>query len=183
MLKFGFKRDFNQWLNSLGNASDIDTLTELIQFNLAHAAQNAIRCEQARLDISEEMNLVTDAAPFANDGAMDVFLTATHGIDEVMTAQNLDALLFGGATSAGLAARPGYPTVVVPFGFIPNTPAGLPADFNPLPQPFGISFSGSAFEEPTLIRLAYSFEQATRRRHSPPSAPPLRKDGKGNTNQ
>ena len=179
VLKYGFKRDFNAWLASLGNASSIDTLTQLIQFNLAHVAQNAIRYEQARFDISEEMNISIDAARYAHDRAMDIFLTATHGIDEVMNAQGLDALLFGGSSSAGLAARPGYPTVIVPFGFVPNTPAGLPADFNPQPQPFGISFTGSAFDEPTLIRLAYAFEQASHRRTPPASAPPLRKDSKG----
>jgi amidase len=182
VLKYGFKRDFNLWLDSLGARSDIDTLAELIQFNLNHAAQNAIRYEQARLDISEEMDLALDAIRYTQDRAKDILLTATNGIDAVMTTQNLDALLFGGASSAGLAARPGYPTVVVPFGFAPNTPAGLPADFNPLPQPFGISFTGSAFDEPTLIKLAYAFEQATRRRHSPPSAPPLKKDSKGKPN-
>jgi amidase len=179
VLKYGFKRDFNAWLDSLGGASSINTLTQLIQFNLAHAAENAIRYEQARLDISDEMNVTLDAGRYAHDRAMDIFLCATHGIDEVMTAQHLDALLFGGSSSAGLAARPGYPTVIVPFGFVPNTPAGLPAGFNPLPQPYGISFTGSAFDEPTLIRLAYAFEQASQRRVSPASAPPLKKDSKG----
>jgi amidase len=179
VLKYGFKRDFNAWLASLGGASDIDSLTELIQFNLAHAAQNAIRYEQARFDISEEMDVAGDAARYAADRTLDIFLTATHGIDEAMALGDFDALLFGGASSAGLAARPGYPTVIVPFGFIPNEPAEIPADFNPLPQPYGISFTGSAFDEPTLIRLAYAFEQASHRRVSPPGAPPLKKDTKG----
>jgi amidase len=183
VLKYGFKRDFNLWLDSLGSASDIDTLAELMQWNLDHAAQNAIRYEQARFDISEEMDLAADAGRYAMDRARDIFLTATHGIDEVMQAQNLQALIFGGSSSAGLAARPGYPTVIVPFGFVPNTPAGLPADFNPQPQPYGISFTGSAFDEPTLLRLAYAFEQASRRRVSPPSAPPLKKDTRGNQTQ
>ena len=157
VLKYGFKRDFNQWLDSLGDASDIDTLTELMAFNLANAGNNAIKYGQTRFDISQEMNLVADAARYAADRAKDIFLTATHGIDEVMAAQDLDALLFGGASSADLAARPGYPTVVVPFGFVPNVPAGIPAGFNPLPQPYGISFTGSAFDEPTLIKLALRF--------------------------
>jgi amidase len=159
--------------------SDIDTLTELVQFNLANAGRNAIRYEQARIDISEEMDVAADAMRYAADRAMDIFLTATHGIDEVMQAQDLDALLFGGSSSAGLAARPGYPTVIVPFGFIPNVPAGIPPDFDPQPQPYGISFTGSAFDEPTLIKLAFAFEQASQRRVSPPSAPPLKKDSKG----
>jgi amidase len=101
-----------------------------------------------------------------------------------MAAQDLDALLFGGSSSADLAARPGYPTVIVPFGFVPNAPTpALPAGFNALPQPYGISFTGSAFDEPTLIKLAYAFEQATGQRVSPASAPPLKKDVKGNPNR
>jgi amidase len=175
VLKYGFKRDFNLWLQSLGRRSHIDSLAELIRFNRRNAFRNAIRYEQARLDISEEMDLEADKARYEADRARDIFLTATHGIDEVMETENLDALLFGGSSSAGLAARPGYPTVIVPFGFVPNMPPDLPPGFNPLPQPYGISFTGSAFDEPTLLRLAYAFEQATKRRVSPPSAPPLRK--------
>jgi amidase len=112
VLKYGFKRDFNAWLASLGNASDIDTLTELVQFNLANAGRNAIRYEQARIDISEEMDVAADAMRYAADRAMDIFLTATHGIE-------------------------------------------------------------------VMIKLAFAFEQASQRRVSPPSAPPLKKDSKG----
>jgi amidase len=177
VLKYGFKRDFNAWLDSLGDASRIDSLTELIAFNLANADRNAIRYEQARLDISEEMDLAADAARYAADRARDILLTATNGIDATMRAGDFDALLFGGSSSAGLAARPGYPTVIVPFGFIPNEPTPpLPDGFNAGPVPYGISFTGSAFQEATLIKLAYAFEQATKRRESPPSAPPLEHD-------
>jgi amidase len=180
VLKYGFKRDFNAWLDSLGEASDIDTLAQLIQWNVDHAASNAIRYEQARLDISEEMDVAADLARYQADRAKDILLAATNGIDAAMAAGSYDALLFGGASSAGIAARPGYPTVIVPFGFVPNAPAGLPADFDPAPQPYGISFTGSAFDEPTLIRLAYAFEQASQRRVPPDSAPALKKDTKGN---
>jgi amidase len=183
VLKFGFKRDFNLWLDSLGSASDIDSLADLMAFNLANAGNNAIKYGQTRFDISQEMDLAADLARYEADRATDIFLTATHGIDEVMAAENLDALLFGGSSSAGLAARPGYPTVIVPFGFVPNSISGTPAGLNPLPQPYGISFTGSAFDEPTLIKLAYAFEQATRQRVTPASAPPLRKDVKGNPNR
>ena len=181
VLKYGFKRDFNAWLDTLGEASEIDTLAELIEFNLAHAPQNAIRYEQARLDISEEMDVAADFFRYTEDRARDIFLTATHGIDEVMHTESLDALIFGGSSGAGLAARPGYPTVIVPFGFVPNALADLPEGFNPQPQPYGISFTGSAFDEPTLIKLAYAFEQASRRRVPPASAPPLAKTATVNT--
>jgi len=97
-----------------------------------------------------------------------VELTATHGIDEAMKTNRLDALLFPGPSGANLAARPGYPTVIVPFGTVPNAPTPpFPDGFNARPAPFGVSFTGMACSEPELIRLAYAFEQATKRRVAP----------------
>jgi amidase len=89
-----------------------------------------------------------------------------------MKAKHLDALLFPGPSGAAIAAKPGYPTVIVPFGFVPNDPQPpFPAGFDAKPAPFGVSFTGMACSEPTLLRLAYAFEQATHRRVPPPSAP------------
>jgi amidase len=108
-------------------------------------------------------------ARYEADRAKDVYLTGTHGIDEVMKANNLDALLFPGPFGANLGARPGYPTVIVPFGTVPNAPTpAFPEGFNAKPTPFGVSFTGMACSEPTLIRLAYAFEQATKKRVPPP---------------
>ena len=76
----------------------------------------AIKYGQAKLDISDEMDVEKDRARYEADRAKDIRLAATHGIDEVMKAQKLDALLFPGGSGAGIAARPGYPTVIVPFG-------------------------------------------------------------------
>ncbi len=70
---------------------------------------------------------------------------------------------------AAIAAKPGYPTVIVPFGTMPNAPTPpLPAAFDARPAPFGVSFTGTACSEPRLIELAYAFEQATKRRVPPP---------------
>jgi amidase len=89
-----------------------------------------------------------------------------------MAKNHLDALLFPGATGANVAARPGYPTVIVPFGSVPNAPTPpFPEGFKARPAPFGVSFTGTACSEPTLLRLAYAFEQATRRRVPPPDLP------------
>jgi amidase len=99
-------------------------------------------------------------------------LSATHGIDEVMKAHNLDALLFPAASGAAIAAKPGYPTVIVPFATVPNAPTpAFPQGFEARPSPYGVSFTAMACAEPRLIELAYAFEQATRRRVPPPSAP------------
>jgi amidase len=97
-------------------------------------------------------------------------LSRKEGIDAVMDKFNLDALVaptdgpawvtdfidgdhyIGGSSSA--AAVAGYPSVTVPAGFV----FGLPV---------GVSFFGRAWSEPTLIRLAYAYEQATHGRRGP----------------
>lgn len=172
VLKYGMKRDFNAWLASLGSAAPIKTLAELRRWNLAHVKAGAVKYGQAALDISDEMEVEGDSARYQADRARDIALAATHGIDEVMKANRLDAILFPGASGAAIAARPGYPTIIVPFGTIPNAPTPpFPAGFDAKPSPYGVSFTGMACSEPKLIELAFAFEQATRRRIPPPTAP------------
>src|SRR2546427_7499446 len=102
--------------------------------------------------------------------AKDQRLARTEGIDAAMDKLRLDALVAptagpawitdlvdgdhdsGGSSS--LAAVAGYPNINVPLGFV----FGLPV---------GISFFGRAYSEPTLINLAYAFEQATKPRRAP----------------
>ena len=171
-LKYGMKRDFNKWLATLGPTAPVKSLTELREWNIRHTAAGAIRYGQSQLDISDEMNVESDRARYEVDRAKDIDLAGTRGIDAVMKANHLDALLFPGASSAAIAAKPGYPTVIVPFGMVPNAPQPpFPAGFNAKPQPYGVGFTGMACSEPRLIELAYSFEQATKRRAPPPSAP------------
>jgi amidase len=170
--KYGMKRDFNAWLATLGKAAPVHTLTELREWNLAHQSSGSIKYGQAQLDISDEMDLAADKARYQADRARDVALSAKQGIDAVMSSQRLDALLFPGASGAAIAARPGYPTVIVPFGTVPNTPTpAFPEGFDARPAPYGVSFTGSACSEPRLIELAYAFEQASRRRVPPPGLP------------
>jgi amidase len=170
--KYGMKRDFNAWLTSLGPAAPVKTLKELIAWNNAHQKAGAIKYGQSNLDISDEMDLERDRARYESDRAKDIRLGGTHGIDEVMKAERLDALLFPGASGAGIAARPGYPTVIVPFAFVANAPTpAFPAGFNAKPSPYGVSFTGMACSEPRLLELAYSFEQATKKRIPPPMFP------------
>jgi hypothetical protein len=159
-----------------------------------------------------------DRAKYEEDRARDIRLGATTGIDAALKAHNLDALLFPGAASAGIASKPGYPTVLVPFGMVPNVPGNpgggggrgrgqtppSPAGTAPAPPapagttPAAAAPSGppagdgpgdtpsrpaagvrrktaavwrrlpAACSEPTLLRLAYAFEQATKKRTPPP---------------
>ena len=185
VLWYGMKRDFNAFLTSLGDKAPVKTLAELRAFNTAHSNRNAIKYAQTNLDRSDMLDLEKDRAKWQADREKDIRLAGTHGIDEVMKAQKLDALLFPGSSGAGIAAKPGYPTVIVPFGlFVPQPqqggggrggagrgPAPYPEGFTLAPAPYGVSFTGMACSEPRLIELAYAFEQATKRRVKPPIAP------------
>jgi amidase len=172
VLKYGMKRDFNSWLKSLGAAAPVKTLTELREWNTAHVKAGSIKYGQSLLDISDEMDVEKDRARYEADRAKDIRLSGPHGIDEIMKAERLDAILFPGASGAGIAARPGYPTLIVPFALVPNAPTpAFPAGFNAKPGPFGVSFTGMACSEPKLLELAYAFEQATKKRVPPASVP------------
>jgi amidase len=193
VLNYGMKRDFNTWLASLGPAAPVKSLTELREWNTAHERLGAIKYGQAQLDNSDKIDLEKDRAKYEEDRARDIRVFGTNGIDAAMKANNLDALLFPGPGSAGIASKPGYPTVLVPFGMIPNPatnvgaggrggrgvdgrggdaaappPLPLPSGFDPKPQPFGVGFTGGACSEPKLLQLAYAFEQATKKRTPPP---------------
>jgi amidase len=166
VLKYGMKRDFNKWLTSLGPSAPVPTLTALREWNITHTKAGSIKYGQSNLDVSDEMDVVADKARYDADRAKDLDLSATHGIDAAMKANNLDALLFPGPNGAAIAAKPGYPTVIVPFGMVPN--GSLPDTFKAKPAPFGVSFTAMACAEPRLLGLAYAFEQATKRRVPPP---------------
>ncbi len=120
VFKYGMKRDFNKWLESLGAAAPVKSLTELRELNLAHTKAGAIKYGQSQLDISDEMDLQTDRARYEADRAKDLRLAGAEGIDAALKKYNLDALVFPGAGGAAIAAKAGYPTVIVPFGTIPD---------------------------------------------------------------
>jgi amidase len=165
VFKYGMKRDFNAWLASLGGRAPVKTIAELRAWNRAHEAAGTLKYGQAQLDNSDEMDVQGDRARYEADRQKDVALGGREGIDAALTAHRLDALLFPGSAGAALAAKPGYPTVIVPFGMVPNALA--PAGFDARPSPFGVSFTGTACTEGRLLEIAYSFEQATRRRVAP----------------
>jgi amidase len=172
VLKYGMKRDFNKWIESLGGATPVKSLAELRKFNLAHGSAGAIKYGQSQLDISDEMDLDADRARYEADRTKDLRLSGAEGIDGALKKFNLDALVFPGAGGAAIAAKAGYPTVIVPFGTFPNAPAApFPPGFAAKPVPLGVAFTGTACSEPRLIELAYSFERATKRRVPPSTFP------------
>ena len=169
---YGMERDFNRWLASLGAAAPVASLTGLRAWNREHERAGTLKYGQALLDFSDAMDLEAWRTRYETDRAKDVRLAGAHGIDEVMARERLDALLFPGPRGANLAARPGYPTVIVPFGATPpDADPPFPPGFDPAPVPLGVAFTGGACSEPRLVALAYAFEQATRARTPPPGLP------------
>ena len=186
--KYGMKRDFDAWLRSLGDRAPVKTLTELRQWNITHQRAGAIKYGQANLDVSDEMHLQADRERYEADRRKDILLSATRGIDAALEAHKLDALLFPGVSSANIGARPGYPSITVPYAMLPvvqpqsggggggggaggGAGAAFPTGFDPKPAPYGVTFTGTACSEPRLIELAYAFEQATKKRVRPPLFP------------
>jgi amidase len=169
---YGMKRDFNAWLATLGTSAPVHSLTDLRAFNVVNAARGAIKYGQDELDAADAIDLIADRPRYEADRARDVDLAATHGIDEVMAAHHLDALLTWMNTIGSLAGRAGYPSITVPFGWVDNTPnPPFPPGFDAKAGPFGATFTSTACQEPRLIEIAYAFEQATKKRSAPSSTP------------
>lgn len=179
VLLYGFKRDLNNYLATLNASSPSHSLADVIAYNTLHTPQ-ATKYGQ---DLAIQAELFDTSAGSADtvryqaDRAQDLAL-ARGGLDAIYA--DYDAILFPANRGANIAARAGYPSIVVPGGFVANTVnPPFPAGFNALPAPFGVTFSGPAFSEPTLIAFAYAFEQATHHRVAPASAPPLAGDSFG----
>lgn len=149
-----FKSGVNAYLKTLPASYPIRTLADVIAFNREHPEQ-ALRFGQVLLERSNATSGTLTEAAYLNQRAFDLEMSREKGIDAVLREHDLDCLLFPGSEGYGIAARAGYPSVAVPAGY---TSSG---------KPFGVVFTGTAFSEPTLIRSAYTYEQASRLRVPP----------------
>jgi len=167
VLLYEFKEDLNKYLAARGG--QYKTLKDLIEFNDKNAdremqffAQEIFVKAQAKGDLNDrayrlallQSKLMTQEQGI--DGAVqkygvDAFVAPSGGVAWYTDLVNGDCGVF---ESSSLAAVAGYPNITVPAGYV----QGLPA---------GISFFGPAFSEPTLIKVAFAFEQATKVRKPP----------------
>jgi amidase len=166
---YELKSDLNAYLARLGPNAPVRTLQDIINFNdrnrqkeMPYFGQDLFLKAEAKGPLTEKAYI--DALDKNHQ------LARTEGIDATMDKYRLDAIVAptggpawltdlvngdhvaGGSSNA--AAVAGYPNINVTAGFI----AGLPV---------GISFFGRAWSEPTLIRLAFAFEQTTKARRAP----------------
>ncbi len=171
VLHYEFKADLNKYLASLGPQTRVRTMEELIKFNEENRARVMPYFEQEHLTTAQAKGPLT-SQKYREALEKNRRLTRTEGIDVTMWKHRLDAIVVpsGGPAwmidlvngdanswdmeSTSPAAVAGYPHITVPAGHI----FGLPV---------GISFFAKAWQEPTLIKLAYAFEQATRVRRLP----------------
>jgi amidase len=173
VLLYEFKADLNQYLAGLGTRAPVHTLKEIIAFNERNKEREMPYFGQEIFLRAEAKGPLTDKA-YRDALKKNLRLSRAEGIDAVMRKHKLDAIVaptggpswptdlvngdhFSGSSSTP-AAVAGYPNINVPAGYV----FGLPV---------GISFFGSAYSEPTLIRLAYAFEQATKFRKPPQFLP------------
>ena len=128
VFKYGMKRDFNAWLASLGERAPVKSLTALREWNRAHQSAGTLKYGQVQLDNSDEMDLDADRARYEADRAKDVRLSrARAGSTRCMRRTSSTRCSFRERFGAALAAKAGYPTVIVPFGTVPNTAGCRPA--------------------------------------------------------
>ena len=179
VLLYEFKADLNAYLATRAassHAPGVRTLRDIIAFNTAHKDEELRYFGQEIMEMADKKGPLTEPK-YKAELARNHLLARTQGIDAVMTKYALDALVAptggppwlidlvngdGGTGSAPgpstVAAVAGYPHITVPMGFVAALPVGL-------------SFFGRAWSEPTLIRLAYAYEQATKHRRPPALAP------------
>ncbi len=185
VLLYELKADLNTYLSSLGPAAPMHTLAEVIDFNEKNR-------EKEMPFFGQDLFIKAEAkGPLTSKEYLDAVkknkeLAREKGIDIVIRTNKLDAMIAptggpawltdyvngdhftGGYSSASAVA--GYPHITVPAGYV----SGLPV---------GISFFASAYSEPTLIKLAYSFEQATKARRAPEFLPSVKMANLGTSTQ
>jgi amidase len=164
---YELKHDLNAYLHDWAKGTNVHTMADIIAFNAAHA-DRALRFGQDVFLASQATEGGLRAPEYIAARRMDVRATRTLGIDAYMDAHKLDAILFPGRTGFPIAAKAGYPSVQVPAGMISADGAKETPEY-----PYGATFTGRAWSEPVLLRLAYAFEMATKARRMPPDVSPL----------
>jgi amidase len=153
VMLYEFKRDLNRYLRTLGAATPVRSLRDVIRFNEGRPRE-MLRFGQMRL-LAAHATSGLRASAYAHSRNEDIRLSRTDGIDPVLERERLDALVFAGRAGAAIGAKAGYPSVIVPAGY---TREGAPV---------GLTFLGRAWSEPVLLRLAHAFERATLHRRTP----------------
>lgn len=159
---YELKHGLNLYLQDWATNTDIKTMADIIAFNAAHA-EKALRFGQDLFLAADLTKGDLSEREYKSARAMDLLAAKTRGMDAYMNQHKLDAVLFPGAMGAAIAAKAGYPSVMVPAGFVSGADGKDTPDY-----PLGVSFAGPAWTEHKLLRLGYAYEQASNMRKAPP---------------
>ncbi|HWZ86939.1 MAG TPA: amidase [Thermoanaerobaculia bacterium] len=173
VLLYEFKADLNAYLAGLGARTPYKTLEDLIRFNEENRGREMPYFGQEIFEKAQAKGPLTDKA-YLDALEKDLRATRREGIDRTMDEHKLDALVaptsgpatlidlvngdYGPGGSSSFPAIAGYPDVTVPCG----EKFGLPV---------GMSIFGRAWSEPTLLKIAFAYEQATKHRRPPKFLP------------
>ncbi len=165
VLRYEFKYALNNYLARLPEDVPVHSLAEIIAFNDQHA-ERALKYGQGTLIWSEETSGTLKEKEYLQSLMHNTEMAREKGIDYALKEHRLDALMFLGSDGgADLAARAGYPIITIPGGYA--TEGIMAPEGYTTKGPQGISFVGTAFSEPVLIKIAFGFEQATKHRFPP----------------
>lgn len=169
VLLFELKASLPKYLATYAPGSPIKSLADVIAFNEKNSAQELPYFGQ-ELFVNAQAKGDLDSPEYKEALANNLKFAREQGLDKVLADNQLDALVAptgelawltdfihgdsSGNSFTSPAAVAGYPHITVPAGFSKGLPCGL-------------SFVGKAWSEPTLIAMAYAYEQASRRRRPP----------------
>lgn len=158
---YELKHDMAAYLANWAKGTMMCGLADIIAFNTAHA-DRALRFGQDLFLAAETTHGNLREPEYRAARRSDLLHSRKLGLDAYFAAHRLDAVLFPGASGAGIAAKAGYPSVQVPAGMI----SGVANQETPN-YPMGATFTGLAWNEAKLLRIAYAFEQTTSARQMP----------------
>ena len=159
---YEFKFQLNDYLASLGENAPVKSLSEVIASGKYHPAmEESLKAREAKVSLEGDpayLDITTNRPKITTESLMEVY-----------EGQDLDALVYptsailpqkiggdqGGGSNPKLSPFSGYPAMSVPIGF---SEEGLP---------IGMELLGTEFSEPTLIKLAYSYQEGTEHRQAP----------------
>ncbi|MBN8888875.1 MAG: amidase [Rhodospirillales bacterium 70-18] len=159
---YELKHDLGLYLSDWAKGTKIRTIEDVVAFNAAHA-DRALRFGQDLFLAAAATKGDLSEPEYRAARRNDLLSARQRGLDVYMAAHKLDAVLFPGNSGASIAAKAGYPSVQVPAGYV----SGVAGQDTP-EYPLGATFTGRAWSEGKLLRLAYAFEQATLARRMPP---------------
>ena len=151
---YELKHSLDNFLAKMPSHMPVHSILELTRFNKT-IEEKALKYGQDKLENRVKFPNTLRNPEYLTSKIEDLYFSQEQGIDYALEQYKLDAILFPSYIGSTISAKAGYPSIAVPAGYMDSG------------RPFGITFSGTAFSEGILIKIAFAFEQATKHRKAP----------------